>query len=86
MRDRRDGRETFYRAKSEGLAPMFDWIGLYAAFWEDRFQPVGRFAEEDGSMTKSTDTSTLVVEREMPHAPEKVWRALTQPALIADSG
>ncbi len=31
-----------------------------------------------------TDTRTLVVERVVPHPPEKVWRALTQEALIAD--
>lgn len=35
-------------------------------------------------MTESTETKTLIIEREMPHAPEKIWRALTQPALIAD--
>jgi len=29
-------------------------------------------------------TRTLVVEREMPHPPEKVWRALTQAALIEE--
>lgn len=29
-------------------------------------------------------TRTLVVEREMSHPPEKVWRALTQAALIED--
>jgi uncharacterized protein YndB with AHSA1/START domain len=27
-------------------------------------------------------TRSLVVEREMPHPPEKVWRALTQGPLI----
>lgn len=27
-------------------------------------------------------TKTVVVEREMPHPPEKLWRALTQPHLI----
>jgi uncharacterized protein YndB with AHSA1/START domain len=27
---------------------------------------------------------TVVVEREMPHPPEKVWRALTQPHLIEE--
>lgn len=27
---------------------------------------------------------TLVVERDMPHPPEKIWRALTQSALIAE--
>jgi len=30
------------------------------------------------------DTRSLVVEREMPHPPEKVWRALTQSALIEE--
>jgi uncharacterized protein YndB with AHSA1/START domain len=31
-----------------------------------------------------TETRTVVIEREMPHAPEKIWRALTQPHLIAE--
>jgi uncharacterized protein YndB with AHSA1/START domain len=31
-----------------------------------------------------TETRTLVVERLMPHPPEKVWRALTQDALLED--
>lgn len=30
----------------------------------------------------TTDTLSIAVEREMPHPPEKVWRALTQPHLI----
>jgi uncharacterized protein YndB with AHSA1/START domain len=33
---------------------------------------------------KSTETRTVVVEREIPHPPEKIWRALTQPHLIAE--
>jgi uncharacterized protein YndB with AHSA1/START domain len=32
----------------------------------------------------STETGTVVVEREMPYPPEKLWRALTEPHLIAD--
>ena len=31
-----------------------------------------------------TETRSVVVEREMPHPPEKLWRALTQPHLIAE--
>jgi uncharacterized protein YndB with AHSA1/START domain len=31
---------------------------------------------------KSIDTRSVVVEREMPYPPEKIWRALTQPHLI----
>ena len=31
---------------------------------------------------QSTEMLSVVVEREMPHPPEKIWRALTQPHLI----
>lgn len=30
----------------------------------------------------SAETISVVVEREIPHPPEKIWRALTQPHLI----
>ncbi|MCX8475157.1 MAG: SRPBCC domain-containing protein [Sphingomonas sp.] len=32
----------------------------------------------------ATETRSLTVEREMPHPPEKLWRALTQPHLIEE--
>jgi uncharacterized protein YndB with AHSA1/START domain len=32
----------------------------------------------------ATETLAVVVEREIRHAPEKVWRALTQPHLIEE--
>ena len=32
----------------------------------------------------TTETRTVVVEREMPHPPEKIWRALTQSHLIEE--
>jgi uncharacterized protein YndB with AHSA1/START domain len=35
-------------------------------------------------MTNLTPTRTLVIEREMPHPPEKIWRALTQSSLIEE--
>jgi DNA-binding transcriptional ArsR family regulator len=35
--DRRDGRQTHYSAQPQGLTPLLDWIGLYAALWRDRF-------------------------------------------------
>ncbi len=31
-----------------------------------------------------TDTRSLVIEKELPHPPEKVWRALTQGPLIKE--
>ncbi len=35
-------------------------------------------------MTNTAPTRTLVIEREMPHPPEKVWRALTQSSLMEE--
>jgi uncharacterized protein YndB with AHSA1/START domain len=32
----------------------------------------------------ATETRTVVVEREVPYATEKIWRALTQPHLIEE--
>jgi DNA-binding transcriptional ArsR family regulator len=37
VRDRRRGRETHYSARPQGLRPLIDWMGLYGAFWRDRF-------------------------------------------------
>ena len=31
-----------------------------------------------------TETRSVVIERDMPHPPEKVWRALTTQPLIED--
>ena len=35
-------------------------------------------------MNPSTGTRSVVVERELPFSPEKIWRALTQPHLIEE--
>lgn len=35
-------------------------------------------------MTTEAKTKSIVVERTMPHSPEKIWRALTQSPMIAE--
>lgn len=37
VRDRRQGRETHYSAKPEGLRPLIDWMQHYGQFWRARF-------------------------------------------------
>jgi DNA-binding transcriptional ArsR family regulator len=37
VRDRHQGRQTHYSVRPKGLAPLIDWMGVYAAFWDDRF-------------------------------------------------
>jgi DNA-binding transcriptional ArsR family regulator len=33
--DERSGRETRYRVKPNGLAPLMDWIKVYDTFWTE---------------------------------------------------
>jgi DNA-binding transcriptional ArsR family regulator len=35
--ERPQGRNVFYRAKPEGLEPLFDWLTHYDGFWRERF-------------------------------------------------
>jgi len=35
--DRPEGRHVYYRPDPQGLAPLVDWMGLYALFWRERF-------------------------------------------------
>ena len=34
--ERRAGRNAYYRARPEGLAPLAGWIDHYRAFWPER--------------------------------------------------
>ena len=37
VRDRPEGRQIHYRAQPGALAPLIDWTGRMAGFWERRF-------------------------------------------------
>jgi DNA-binding transcriptional ArsR family regulator len=45
VRDRREGRETHYRAEPQALAPLIDWMSLYSAFWRERFERLENLLE-----------------------------------------
>jgi uncharacterized protein YndB with AHSA1/START domain len=48
-------------------------------------RPVRSEKTRDRPMTKAAaETRSVVIEREIPHPPEKIWRALTQPHLIEE--
>jgi DNA-binding transcriptional ArsR family regulator len=44
--ERPEGRKVFYRAEPQGLAPLVDWIGLYGAFWRERFADLRTLLKE----------------------------------------
>jgi len=44
--ERPQGRNVFYRAKPEGLAPLFDWLSHYDGFWRERFADLRTLLKE----------------------------------------
>ncbi|MHB1558535.1 MAG: ArsR/SmtB family transcription factor [Isosphaeraceae bacterium] len=46
VRDRPEGRQTYYSADREGLAPLIDWIKYHAAFWTERVDRLERLLEK----------------------------------------
>ncbi len=36
--ERREGRRVYYRIEPAGLAPLFEWLGRYRAFWPQRIE------------------------------------------------
>jgi DNA-binding transcriptional ArsR family regulator len=44
--ERPAGRNVYYRAQPEGLAPLVDWISHYGAFWHERFSNLRTLLKE----------------------------------------
>ncbi|MDB5709306.1 MAG: transcriptional regulator [Sphingomonas bacterium] len=44
--ERPQGRNVFYRAQPEGLAPLFDWLSFYEVFWRERLDNLRTLLEE----------------------------------------
>lgn len=44
--DRAQGRNVFYRADPNGLAPLADWIGHYGVFWRKRIANLKNLLKE----------------------------------------
>ena len=44
--ERPQGRNVFYRTRPEGLAPLFNWLSHYDAFWRERFDDLRTLLKE----------------------------------------
>jgi DNA-binding transcriptional ArsR family regulator len=44
--DRAEGRNVYYRVEPRGLAPLVDWMALYAVFWRERFANLKKVLKE----------------------------------------
>jgi DNA-binding transcriptional ArsR family regulator len=44
--ERPEGRNVYYRARPEGLAPLADWMSHYGVFWRERFANLRNLLKE----------------------------------------
>jgi DNA-binding transcriptional ArsR family regulator len=44
--ERAQGRNVYYRAEPQGLAPLVDWMSHYGVFWRERFADLRTLLEE----------------------------------------
>src|SRR5260370_21953940 len=67
-------------------SPLFPYTTLFRSrLLAEPVRPPRRSPQKDGPMSKpATEALSVVVEREIPYPPEKIWRALTQPHLIEE--
>lgn len=46
VRERREGRNAYYRAEPDGLDPLLGWVERYRAFWPDRVEKLKAVLKE----------------------------------------
>ncbi len=46
VRDRREGRNTYYSANPSGLKPVTNWLAHYSKFWTERFDKLEKFLKD----------------------------------------
>jgi DNA-binding transcriptional ArsR family regulator len=44
--ERPEGRNVYYRAEPQGLAPLVDWMSHYGVFWRERFDNLRALLKE----------------------------------------
>jgi DNA-binding transcriptional ArsR family regulator len=44
--ERPEGRNVYYRAQPDGLAPLVDWMSHYGLFWRKRFADLRTLLKE----------------------------------------
>src|ERR1700743_2144329 len=44
--ERAEGRNVYYRAAPQGLAPLIGWMEHYGVFWRDRFVKLRKLLKE----------------------------------------
>src|SRR5467141_2264729 len=52
--ERPEGRNVYYRAEPEGLAPLVDWMSHYGVFWRERLDVLERLLRNEDARPSPT--------------------------------
>jgi DNA-binding transcriptional ArsR family regulator len=55
--ERPEGRNVYYRAQPEGLAPLVDWMSHYGVFWRDRLDVLERLLRNEDARQSPTSAT-----------------------------
>lgn len=81
VRDEPAGRHRHYHLVAEPLADVEEWLHPFERFWRGRLRALADILEE--KPVPVTNTVTFSVDQFIAAPIEKVWRALTEPDLLA---
>ncbi len=95
---RKDGPRRWYELRPEPLVEVDAWLAPYRRYWAGRLDALERHLDAmpdehvdarrtewivNGNLLRIDGRNALRFERRLPHPPEKVWRALTDPAQLS---
>jgi uncharacterized protein YndB with AHSA1/START domain len=70
------------------MTPVIGWVTHYWAFWTAHVDHLETLLKKDRmkliDTTARAQTDAISFEIDLHHSPKKVWRALTDPALLAE--
>ncbi len=46
VRERREGRQCFYRVNAEQLKPIYDWVAPFERYWSESFDRLDEVLQE----------------------------------------
>jgi len=81
VRDETAGRHRHYHLVPEPLADVEEWLHPFERFWRGRLRALADILEENPMPV--ANTVTFSVDQFIAAPIEKVWRALTEPELLA---
>lgn len=81
VHDEPSGRQRHYYLTAEPLADVGDWLHPFERFWRVRLRTLADILQENP--VTETGTASIEVDQFIAAPPAKVWRALTDPDLLA---